>query len=434
MKQLHQLREKDANWYDGRTFSLVYHRSDAHTQLLKDAYGLFFAENALNPSAFPSLRRMENEVVSMAAGLLGGDEQVCGSMTSGGSESLLMACKAYRDQARADKPHITTPEMIVAVSAHPALMKAAHYLGIRPIVVPVDADFRMDVAAVKQAIGPNTIFLVGSAPAYPQGVIDPIPELAALAQAHQLGLHVDACVGGFMLPFVRILRQQEGHTLTPFDFSVPGVTSMSADLHKYGFAAKGASVILHRTPEQRRHQFFVYAEWSGGLFASTTLLGTRPGGAIAAAWAALTSLGRQGYLEMTQGILATSRALQDGINQIPGLRVLGRPDMSVFAFVSDGPDLFAIGDLMELKGWHIDRQQKPSAIHLMITPAHKEIVASYLADLRASVEHVTAHPELASEGNAAFYGALSHIPEDAPERGMVSTFIMQHIEGLYRQS
>ena len=424
LAQLRERREKDARWREGRTFSLVYHAGDEHTALLEAAYRLYFAENALNPMAFPSLRQMENEVVAMTAALLGGDDAVAGTMTSGGSESLLMAVKTYRDKARAERPAITQPEMILPVTAHPAILKAAHYLGVRPVLAPITADFRVDVDAVQRLITANTIFLLGSAPSYPQGVVDPIERLAEVAQAHGLGLHVDACLGGFLLPFL----PQLGYPVPRFDFRIPGVTSISADLHKYGFAAKGASTILYRDEALRQHQFFAHTEWPGGLFASTTMLGTRPGGAIAAAWAALQTLGEEGYLRLATGIMHTTRALQEGMSRIADLRILGRPDMSVFAFTAQHTNLLSVADAMELRGWHIDRQQRPSSIHLMITPAHAEIVPAYLKDLEECTTYVSAHPELAAQGSAAMYGMLAQIPEG----GMVRELILQHMGGLYR--
>lgn len=424
LRRLGELRQRDARWHDGRVFSLVYHAGDAHTELLKQAYGMYLSENALNPMAFPSLKQMENEVVSMVAHLLNGGADACGTLTSGGSESLLMACKTYRDKARAERPEITRPEMIVPQSVHPALLKAAHYLGVTPVVAPLGPDFRVDVAAVRERITPNTIFLVGSAPPYPHGVIDPIEELAELAQSHGLGLHVDACVGGFMLPFVERL----GYKVPRFDFRVPGVTSMSADLHKYGYAAKGASTILYRTPELRKFQFFAYTDWPGGLFVSTTMQGTRPGGGIAAAWACLNALGEDGYLRLATGVMQTARTMIEGISAIPGLRVLGEPSMSVFAFTSDGPNLFAIADGMEARGWHMDRQQLPTSIHMLTTPAHEPIVTDYLRDLREVTAYVAAHPELGSEGNAAMYGMLAQVPE----RMMVRDFIVQLFDNMYR--
>ena len=274
-----EIREHDARWQEGKTWSLVYHAGDEVTELLKKAYTMFFSENGLNPTAFPSLKKFEAEVVSMAASLLGGDDETVGNMTSGGTESILMAVKTAREWARANRPAITAPEMILPDTVHPAFEKAAHYFGLKPVRTAITPDFRADVGAAQDAVTPNTILLVGSAPSYPQGVVDPIAELAQIALEHDILFHVDACVGGFMLPFVRRL----GYPVPDFDFRVAGVTSISADLHKYAYAAKGASVVLYKNNALRRHQYFVYTDWSGGIYASPTMTGTRPGGGDCAA-------------------------------------------------------------------------------------------------------------------------------------------------------
>jgi glutamate/tyrosine decarboxylase-like PLP-dependent enzyme len=424
LDDLSRLRRGDARWEQGRTFSLVYHAGDEHTEFLKRAHNLYFSENALNPGAFRSLLRLENEAVAMTGAMLHGDEHTAGTLTSGGSESIFMAVKTYRDRARAQHPEIAQPEMVLPTTVHPAFNKAGHYLGVRPVHVPLGPDFRVDVEAVRRAIGPSTVLVVGSAPAYPHGVIDPIAELAGIAHERGLGMHVDACLGGFLLPFVERL----GHPIPPFDFRVPGVTSMSADLHKYGFAAKGASAILYRDKELRRYQFFVHTDWPGGLFGSTTAAGTRPGGSIAAAWAALVAMGEDGYLRTADLIMKTTRAFQEGIAKIPGLRIVGKPAMSVFAFAADAVDIFVVADAMEGRGWHIDRLQDPAAIHLMITPAHVQAVDAYLGDLRSSVDYAAAHPEAAGQGAAAMYGMLAHVPD----RGMIRDYVLQHIDDLYR--
>ncbi|MBC7233483.1 MAG: aspartate aminotransferase family protein [Chloroflexi bacterium] len=389
------LRQEDVPWQQGRLFSLVYYASDEVTELVKEAYSLFFSENALNPTVFPSLRRMETEVVAMVADLLGGDENVVGSMTSGGTESLLMTVKAAREWARVHKPDIQSPEIVLPVTAHPALEKAAHYLGLRTIRFPVRDDFRADVEAARKAITPHTILLVGSAPSYPHGVIDPIAELAQLAQEQGLWFHVDACVGGMMLPFIRRL----GYPVPDFDFQVPGVTSISADLHKYGYTAKGSSVILYRNRDLRRHQFFVYTDWPGGIYASPTIAGTRPGGPIAAAWALMHYLGEEGYLALADSVMKTALTLRQGIAAIPGLRILGSPDMSIMAIAADKLNIYEIGDEMALRGWHLDRQQFPPSLHLTVTPAHARIADLFLHDLAAAVE-VAKKPSLQKIGSS----------------------------------
>lgn len=373
-------RDRDAKWQEGKTFSLVYYAGDEILQLLKDAYTLFFSENGLNPMAFPSLKKFETEVVAMTAALLGGDEETAGNMTSGGTESILMAVKTAREWARAHRPHITNPEILLPASAHPAFDKAAHYFSLRAVHVPITADFRADVAAMRAAITPNTILLVGSAPTYPHGIVDPIAELGALAREREILFHVDACVGGFMLPFVRKL----GYPVPDFDFRVPGVTSISVDLHKYAYAAKGASVILYRNGALRRHQFFVHTDWAGGIYASPTMSGTRPGGAIAAAWAIMNFLGEEGYLALNDTVMKTVTKLRAGINAIEGLRVLGDPTMSILAIGSDSLNLYEVADEMTARGWLIDRQQFPPSLHLTVTHAHAASAEQFLADLAES--------------------------------------------------
>ena len=416
MSALDRARENDAKWRQGRTFSLVYWAGDDILELLQASYFKYFSENALNPLAFPSLRRFETEVVAMAGSMLG-HEAAAGSMTSGGTESILMAVKTARDWARAEK-NITEPEMIVPESVHPAFEKAGHYFGVRVLHAPVDASMRVDVDAMKKMITDKTIMLVGSAPAYPHGVVDPITDIAALAQERGILCHVDACVGGFMLPFARKL----GRDIPPFDFAVPGVTSMSADIHKYGWAAKGASVVLYRTRELRRHQFVVYTDWSGGLYGSPSFPGTRPGGPIAAAWAVMHYLGEEGYLRLAKKSLDASDAILAGIRAMPELHVIGNPAMSVFAFTSDVIDIYALGDAMQEKGWHLDRQQRPPSLHMMITPAHENLVSEIITDMRACLGNVKRGA--APEGTAAMYGMLGTLPD----RGMVRDIVMQVLD------
>lgn len=373
-------RSQDIHWQQGRAFSLVFQAGEDVEAVAKAAYALYFSENGLNPTAFPSLRRFETEVIAMTAGLLGGDGEVAGNMTSGGTESLLMAMLTAREWARAQRPHITAPEVVLPATAHPAFDKAAHYFGLKLVHTPVDAGFRADVAAMRAAITPNTILLAGSAPSYPQGVVDPIAEIAGLAAERGLLCHVDACVGGMMLPFVRRL----GYPAPPFDFSLPGVTSISVDLHKYGYAAKGASLILYRTAALRRYQLFAVIDWPGGIYASPTMTGTRAGGAIAAAWAVMHYLGADGYLRIARQVMEAATRIRQGIAAIPGLHVLGDPDMSVLAIASAALDVYEVGDEMTLAGWHLDRQQRPPSLHLTLHLGHVAVVDAFLQDLAAA--------------------------------------------------
>ncbi|NQV41683.1 MAG: aspartate aminotransferase family protein, partial [Candidatus Marinimicrobia bacterium] len=290
---------------------------------------------------------------------------------------------------------------------------------------PLKSDFRVDVEAVRKLINRRTIMLVGSAPSYPHGMIDPIEELGKLALQYDIPLHVDSCLGGFLLPFI----EMNGGQVPPFDFRVKGVTSISADVHKYGFAAKGASTVLYRSMKYMKHQFFIHEDWPGGVFASPALLGTRPGGSFAAAWAAMHSLGEDGYKENARTIMNITAELRKGINAIEGLKVLGRPDMSVFAYHStdEKVNIFAVGDQMEAKGWQIDRLQRPEGLHVMVVPGHAKISEEYLADLQASVETVRSNPKLAAKGNAAMYGMIANLPF----RGMIKKEVMKMMEGMY---
>jgi glutamate/tyrosine decarboxylase-like PLP-dependent enzyme len=291
--------------------------------------------------------------------------------------------------------------MVLPATAHPAFDKAGHYFGVKPVRIPVLSDFRADVEAVRAAITPNTILLVGSAPSYPQGVVDPIGDLARIAQERGLLCHVDACVGGFMLPFVRKL----GYPVPDFDFSVAGVTSISVDLHKYAYAAKGASVILCRNRALRRHQFFVSTDWSGGIYASPTMTGTRPGGAIAAAWAVMNHLGEEGYLAIADTVMKTVTRLRQGIEAIEGVCVLGDPAMSVLAIGSDRLNVYEIGDELTLRGWHMDRQQHPPSLHLTVTHAHAQVADLFLQDLAEAVAQARRF-SLAKMSNAAKVGLV----------------------------
>lgn len=425
LNDMQALRIDDADWQSGHTWSLVYKASEEHTQFLKEAYGTLFSENGLNPIAFPSLRQFEAEVVRMTATMLNGDAAVAGTMTSGGTESLLMAVKTYRDWGRATKG-IEHPNMVLPRTAHAAFGKAAHYFGVEPIWVDIAPDLRADVAAMQAAVTRDTVLVVGSAPSYPHGMIDPIVELAAVAMERGIGMHVDACLGGFLLPWVERL----GYPIPPFDFRVAGVTSMSADVHKYGYAAKGASTVLYRTAGLRRYQFHVTTGWPGGIYASPSMAGTRPGGAIAAAWAALRAMGQDGYLTIAQEIMSAAHRLIDGVSAIDGVRVLGTPPASVFAFESDSADvdIYAVGDALEARGWHMDRQIAPASLHVMVTsPAHGEVADEFLADLSASVEYVRRNPAASQQGQAALYGMMTTLPDPT----MVDEVVLQMLDGLY---
>lgn len=425
LAQLEAFKEKDPQFKEGRVWSLVYYINEEHSGFLKEAYHRFSSENGLNPGAFKSLKKMESEVISATADILHGTDEVCGVVTSGGTESCLMAVKTYRDMARETRG-VKKPEMVISQTAHVAWFKASEYFNVKIRLVPLKDDFTPDLKKLKKMINRNTVMILGSAPEYPHGIIDPIEEMGEIAQAKNIPLHVDACVGGFILPFM----EMNGEKLPPWDYRVPGVTSISADIHKYGYAAKGASTITYRNLDLLRYQMFVYQDWPGGVFASSALLGTRPGGGYAAAWAALQYFGKEGYRKLAADTLEAVNRLKAGVAAIDGLEVMGKPQGPLFSYRSTDPDLniYAVGDQMDARGWQVNRNQYPPGLHAMVTAQHLAVVDDYLADLRDAVAAVRADPELAKQGGAATYGMLAHVPL----RGMVKKKVLEMYSEQYR--
>ncbi len=371
----------DARWDSGKTFGFVYHPGESHAKISEAYQEAFRYESTLNPSAFPSLRKFEKEVVGMATELMHGDSKVAGSVTTGGTESIFLALKVARQAAVETGKNEGPFEVILPETAHPAFLKACHYLSLKAVVVPVDGQMMADPGAMQDAINENTIMLACSAPCFPCGVVDPVRRLGKVAQKYHLLLHVDACMGGFMLPFMEDL----GYKVPEFDFRVPGVTSISLDAHKYGYAPKGVSIILYRNRELRRKQFFIHTEWSGGIFASTTFSGTKGGGPLAGCWAIMNHLGREGYRTMARKVMDTTRIIRDGIENMEGLHILGDPSMSVLAFSSTHGNIYNIGDALASRGWYIDRLQFPEALHLTITRLNLGMADEFLEDLQEIV-------------------------------------------------
>jgi glutamate/tyrosine decarboxylase-like PLP-dependent enzyme len=387
-------RGDDADWRRGRTFSLVYNAADPELERLHEAVAHeYLHENYLNPFAFPSLLQMEREVVAMAAALVHGNPRG-GKLTSGGTESLFLAVQVARDHARAERG-IAEPSVVLPATAHPAFAKACHYLDVAEVRVPVGADGRADLAATAEAVDDRTALVVGSAPCYPFGVVDPITELAALAAERGSLCHVDACLGGWLLPFLA----QLGEPLPAWDFRVPGVTSISADIHKYGWCFKGASLLLHRDDELLRRQYFLFDGWPGGVYGSATTAGTRPAAPIAAAWATIHHLGQDGYLRLASQVRDAARRLRAGVEAIDGLHVTGDPVPGVMEIASDTLDMAAVGDVMDDRGWHLDRQQ--GGLHAIVSPSHLAVADEFLADLAAAV---VGHA--ASRGVESRYGGV----------------------------
>ena len=385
---LRAARAGDARWQDGRTFGMVYDAGREVHEVAEAAALLFLHDNALNTKAFPSLAKIQADVVGITGDLLHAPAGAGGFMTSGGTESILMAVKAARERGRAERG-VTAPEMVVPASAHAAFHKAGHDFGVHVRTVPVRPDYKADVAAMAGAVNDRTVLVVGSAPQYPQGVVDPVPELAAVAAEVGAGLHVDACMGGYVLPFMEML----GHEITPWDFRVEGVTSISADLHKLGYAPKGASVILHRTKAMRAYQTFVFDGWLGGFYASPAMQGTRPALPMATAWAVLHHIGLDGYLRLTETAVDAARRMVAGIRAIDGLATVGEPEAHLVAMCAapgaeDVVDIFALGDALQRRGWFSDRQGPPDSLHHTVSAGNVPVIDEYLEDLRACVAEV----------------------------------------------
>ncbi|XP_026385435.1 sphingosine-1-phosphate lyase-like isoform X1 [Papaver somniferum] len=424
--KLREEKEKDVAW-QGKCSGTVYiggNDSERHFSLINEAYSMFAHTNPLHQDVFQSVVRFEAEVVAMTAALLGSKEtasggQICGNMTSGGTESILLAVKTSRDYMRTKKG-IRKPEMIIPESAHSAYDKAAQYFNIKLWRVPVNKEFQADVKAIRRFVNKNTILIVGSAPGFPHGIIDPIEELGELASSMGICLHVDLCLGGFVLPFARKL----GYPIPPFDFSVEGVTSISVDVHKYGLAPKGTSTVLYRNHEIRKHQFVAVTEWSGGLYISPTIAGSRPGGLSAGAWAAMMSLGLEGYLQNTREIMEVSKQIQKGIKEIPELFIIGRPDMTIVAFGSNDLDIFEVNDIMSSNGWHLNALQRPNSLHICVTLQHVSVVEDFLRVLKEAVQTVKANPGPVKGGMAPIYGAAGKMPD----RGMVHDLLVDFMD------
>jgi sphinganine-1-phosphate aldolase len=393
LEDLEARQSRDPDVHGARLFGLVYPTGhDDLETLLEEVNRRYLFGNALNPFKFKELAALQDDVVSITSGLVNLGEGGGGTMTSGGTESILMSMLVNRE--RATLRSIKRPQIMVPASAHPAYAKAAHYFGMGVVRIPLDKSYRADVRAAESLIGPNTAVVVASAFSYPYGVMDPVEELAALAADHGVGCHVDACIGGFVLPFLERL----GHEVPPWDFRVDGVTEISADVHKYGYCPKGASVILHRDPDWFGHQVFLYDNWGSGLYGSPGIAGARPAGPIATAWAALTYLGEQGYVDIMRDLMATTAKVQAGIEAIDGIDLVGDPIGPVFALQSDTIDLYAVADVMDDKGWSLNRNTDPRGLHLMLSPAHGAVADQLIADLRDAVAN---HGE--SRGQEARY-------------------------------
>lgn len=401
LNRLDELRTTDVRWRDGRAFSLAYFAGPEVQTLAENAYKRCAGDNALNTAAFPSLRQMQAEVLDFASFWLGATDSSAGYFTSGGTESILMALKAARDQFAQDR-RITRPNVVLPSSAHAAFAKAGAYFGIELRRTPVKEDWRADVAAMRAATDENTIMLACSAPQYPQGVIDDVPALAALATEIGVNCHVDACMGGVSLAYLERL----GRNIPSWNFQVPGVTSMSVDLHKFGYTSKGASVIMYANKRLRSFQGFLTDDWLGGMYASSGMLGTKSGGPIAAAWAVMNHLGDNGYETLTQRALNATTRLAEHLRQHPSLQLRAEPDALLLSFGAKDPqhlNVFAIADLLWTKGWYVDRQTPPDSLHCTVNAVHDQVIESFLSDLDWAAETAL---QSGTSGDVGQYGTM----------------------------
>ncbi|XP_040033711.2 sphingosine-1-phosphate lyase 1 isoform X2 [Gasterosteus aculeatus] len=414
----------EVQWENGCVSGAVYWGDESLTNLLVKVYGDFAWSNPLHPDIFPGVRKMEAEVVRMACTLFHGGPTSCGTVTSGGTESILMACKAYRDMAY--ERGVTYPEILAPVSVHAAFDKAAHYFGMKLVHVALDKNtMQVDVTAMKRAINKNTAMLVCSTPQFPHGIMDPVEEVAKLAVRYNIPMHVDACLGGFLIVFMA----KAGFPLAPFDFRVKGVTSISADTHKYGYAPKGSSVILYSDTKYRHYQYFVAPDWQGGIYASPSVAGSRPGGIIAACWATMMHMGEDGYVNATKKIVSTTRKIQKEINKIKGVFVFGEPKVSVVAIGSNDFDIFRLSNALTSKGWNLNTLQYPSSIHICCTVLHTQsgVADRFIRDVKEQVAIIMKNPKEKTTGMGAIYGMAQSIPD----RSMVTEISRGFLDCLY---
>eukprot|EP00794_Sanderia_malayensis_P016658 gene16658-18348_t len=412
------------NWHDGFVSGTVYQGGKDHSAYLTKVYGQFAWSNPLHADIFPEIRKMEAEVVRMCISMFNGNENCCGTMTIGGTESIVLACKAYRDRGYARG--IKKPEIVAATTAHAAFDKAAHYFNMKLVHVPIDKKtFQCDMKAMRRAINGNTVLIVGSCTNFPHGIIDPIEEMSKLAVRYNIGLHVDSCLGGFLVPFMK----KAGFDLPLFDFRLPGVSSISADTHKYGYSPKGSSIIMYNSQDLRHYQFHVAPNWSGGMYASATIPGSRSGGLIAATWAAIMLYGEQGYVDCTRKIVKTRQFIERELRKIEGLVILGEPQVSIVAFASNHFDIFRLSTALTGKGWNLNVLQFPPGIHFCCTMQHTApgVPEKFVKDVKMTVAELMKDPNAKTTGVGALYGMAQSIPD----RSLISDLAFGYLDAYY---
>ncbi|CAG0893097.1 unnamed protein product [Darwinula stevensoni] len=410
---------------EGRASGAVYEVDPKQYEIMMKVYARTVKFNNLHRDIFPGCRKMEAEIVRMVCNIFHGGKNSCGVLTSGGTESLILACLAYRNWAREERG-ISRPEMVVPVSAHAGFDKAASFLNMKIRHVPVDpVTQKVNPQIMKKYINRNTCMLVGSAPGFPHGVMDPIEEIARLGASRGIPVHVDGCLGGFLIAFM----EDAGFPFPPFDFRVKGVTSISADTHKYGYCIKGSSTVMYSEPIYLQHQIYVNADWQGGAYATPTLAGSRPGGMTAASWAGLLHMGYDGYVQATRNIISKARYIEANVKKIPGLKTLGPPEVSIVSIMSDTFSIYRFSDGMFQRGWALSNLQSPSAVHLCVTKAHcmEGVADQFLADAAEIAAQLIKDPQQVKEGAGVMYG----VSQEIPDRSIVKEFVCSFVEAWY---
>ncbi len=413
-------QNEDVVWEGGKCSGTMYSGDHDHYAMLNEAYSHFGHVNALQRDMCMSMNRFESEIIAMTLDMLHGDaaDDACGTMTAGGTDSILNAMLSYREQAREERG-ITQPEIIWPVTAHPAFRKAAHLFGMTIVPAPIDPETTLvDVDFVRAHVNENTAVIIGSAGNYPYGTIDPIAELSEIALEHGVGLHVDGCLGGFILPW----GQELGYDIPVFDFRLPGVTSISADTHKYGYGLKGTSVLAMRSKKLRQYQYFMVTDWKGGAYASPGLAGSRSGGLIAATWTSMVTLGREGYLKRARRIFETSFGMQEVVKSHPELKIMGNPTFC-FSFYSDEFDIYHVNDFMKTRGWRFNGQQNPNAIHLCVTGPQTQdgVLEMFTADLAEAVAYAKSPSQPEPKSGGMYGGGIDGL--DLSNEGLVKMFM-----------
>jgi sphinganine-1-phosphate aldolase len=430
LEKLHEM--KHTRWEDGRVSGAVYHGGKELQELQMEAFGKFGVANPIHPDVFPGVRKMEAEVVAMVLGMFNAPADAAGVTTSGGTESIIMAVLSAREKARIERG-VTKPEIILPETAHTAFRKAAAYFNITVHYVPCPApSYKASLSHVSRLLNSNTVLLVGSAPNFPHGIIDDIPGLSRLALRRNIPLHVDCCLGSFLVPFL----ERAGYDTEPFDFRIQGVTSISCDTHKYGFAPKGNSTLLYRSASLRKYQYFISPDWSGGVYASPSMAGSRPGALIAGCWASMMSVGEQGYISSCHSIVGAAKKLAQGLRSRDSLRtnlyILGKPLVSVVAFSSHTLDIYNIADGMSGKGWHLNALQSPGAIHVAVTLPIVPVIEELLNDLETCVsdelekqaQDLLQGKSTAKKGDAAaLYGVAGALPDKSIVEDLAAGFL-----------